>query len=171
MEIIDISVPIRTGMVTYPGDPEVRLERALAIADGGPANISELAFGVHTGTHVDAPVHFLEGAAGVETLPPDVLNGPCEVVAAGRLDVSATEGVPEGAERVVFKTGNSELWAREAFAEDFERLDGAAPTAVWLSGGYDSTAVFGAAQAVLRASSTASRSSSSAPTARPRGRS
>lgn len=76
MEIFDISVPLRTGMPVYPGDPEVRLERVRS----SPA-VSRLDFGVHTGTHVDAPVHFLEGTSGADQLPLEVLNGPCEVVA------------------------------------------------------------------------------------------
>jgi arylformamidase len=130
MKIIDISVPVHTGMVTYPGDPEVRLERVKAIADGESANISELDLGVHSGTHVDAPVHFIEGAAGTDELPLDVLNGPCEVVEAAALDESAVGAVPEGAERVLFKTPNSELWARDTFPETFERLDGAAAGAL-----------------------------------------
>jgi arylformamidase len=130
MEIIDISVPIRTGMVTYPGDPEVRLERAISIADGAPANLSRLDFGVHSGTHVDAPVHFIEGAAGAEQLPLEVLNGPCEVVAVDRLDESAVTSVPERAERVLFKTSNSELWASDTFPDEFERLNGAAAKAL-----------------------------------------
>jgi arylformamidase len=130
MGIIDISVLIRTGMVTYPGDPEVRLERVKAIADGEPANISKLDFGVHTGTHVDAPSHFIDGAAGAEQLPLDALNGPCEVVAADSLDESAVAAVPTGAERVLFKTPNSELWAQDSFADEFERLNGAAAKAL-----------------------------------------
>jgi arylformamidase len=76
MEIIDVSMPIRTGMPVYPGDPEVRLER---VSDS-PA-VSRLDIGVHTGTHVDAPLHFIEGAAGADQLALDVLIGPCEVVA------------------------------------------------------------------------------------------
>jgi arylformamidase len=130
MEIIDISVPIRPGMVTYPGDPEVRLERVDSIADGATANISRLDFGVHTGTHVDAPVHFLEGAGGADELELDVLNGPCEVVGAERLDESAVAAVPAGAERVLFKTPNSELWALDTFPDEFERLNGPAAKAL-----------------------------------------
>jgi arylformamidase len=130
MEIFDISVPIRTGMVTYPGDPEVRLERASSIAEGATSNNSRLDLGVHSGTHVDAPVHFIEGAAGVEQLPLDVLNGPCEVVAVSRLDRLAVEAVPEGTERVLFKTPNSELWALDTFPDEFERLDGVAAKAL-----------------------------------------
>jgi arylformamidase len=75
MQIFDISVPVRSGMPVYPGDPEVLLERVIDY----PA-VSRLDFGVHTATHVDAPVHFIEGGAGAEQLPLDVLVGPCEVV-------------------------------------------------------------------------------------------
>jgi arylformamidase len=117
-------------MVTYPGDPEVRLERVKAIADGESANLSKLDLGVHSGTHVDAPLHFIDGADGADELPLDVLNGPCEVVEAAALDESAVGAVPEGAERVLFKTPNSELWAQNAFPETFERLDGAAARAL-----------------------------------------
>jgi arylformamidase len=130
IEIIDISVPLRTGMVTYPGDPVVRLERVKAIADGESANISVLDLGVHSGTHVDAPNHFIDGAAGVDELPLDVLNGPCEVVGVVALDESAVKAVPKGAERVLFKTPNSELWAQDTFPETFERLDAAAAGAL-----------------------------------------
>ena len=75
MEIFDISMSIRSGMEVYPGDPEVTLERVREY----PA-VSRLDFGVHTGTHVDAPVHFVEGGRGAELLALDVLVGPCEVV-------------------------------------------------------------------------------------------
>jgi arylformamidase len=119
MEIIDVSVPVRPGMVTYPGDPEVRLERVSSIAEGEIANISRLDFGVHTGTHVDAPVHFVDGAAGAETLPLDVLVGPCVVV-----DGLEPAAVPAGSERVLFKTPNGRLWERDDFADDFVKLDG-----------------------------------------------
>jgi arylformamidase len=76
MEIFDVSAPVRTGMPVYPGDPEVRLERVRE----SPA-VSRLDFGVHTGTHVDAPLHFIDEGAGTDQLPLDVLIGPCEVVA------------------------------------------------------------------------------------------
>jgi arylformamidase len=128
-EIIDISVPVRPGMVTYPGDPTVTLERVVSIADGGVVNLSRLDFGVHSGTHVDAPVHFIDGAAAAESLPLDVLLGPARVLdltAAERLDASAFDGV-ELQERVLLKTRNSELWERETFADEFLALteDGA----------------------------------------------
>ena len=123
-EIIDISVPVRPGMVTYPGDPTVTLERVASIADGGVVNLSRLDFGVHSGTHVDAPVHFIEGAPAAEFLPLDVLIGPARVVdltAAERLDAPAFEGVQLD-ERLLLKTRNSELWERESFADEFLAL-------------------------------------------------
>jgi arylformamidase len=122
MEIFDISVPVQPGMVTYPGDPTVKLERVSAIADGAVANISRLDFGVHTGTHVDAPLHFIDGAPGTEQLPLDVLVGPARVIEATSLDA---EGLAQAelTERVLFKTSNSELWSRDEFAHDFVSLE------------------------------------------------
>ena len=126
MRVLDVSVPIRPGMITYPGDPTVTLERILSIDDGALANVSRLDFGVHTGTHVDAPIHFIEGAAAAEQLPPDVLVGDCVVVDG----IQTTEGV----ERVLFKTSNSELWTRDTFSENFVSLDEAAARALVASG-------------------------------------
>lgn len=127
MEIIDISVPIRPGMVTYPGDPTVVLDRVRSIAAGDGYNLSRLDLGVHTGTHVDAPLHFVEGGESVEALRLDVLIGRAVVV-----DVTAAEGpigpatlgtLPDGAERILLKTRNSELWARESFSAEYVSLD------------------------------------------------
>src|SRR5919206_2851694 len=129
MEIIDVSVAVRPGMVTYPGDPAVTLERVASLENGDVVNLSRLDFGVHSGTHVDAPVHFIDGAPAAEELPLDVLVGPARVIdltAAERLDAAAFGGT-DLAERVLLKTRNSELWARDSFAEDFLGLteDGA----------------------------------------------
>jgi arylformamidase len=129
VRIVDVSVPVRPGMIVYPGDPEVRLERVSSIADGEGFNLSRLDLGVHSGTHVDAPLHFVEGGASVEALPLDVLVGPCVVVDG--LDVAA---VPRGAERVLFKTPNSRLWERDEFSADFVALDGEAARALVAGG-------------------------------------
>jgi arylformamidase len=126
VEIIDVSVPIRTGMVTYPDDPEVRLERVSSIPDGAVANLTRIDMGAHSGTHVDAPVHFIEGAPGAEQLPLDELLGPCVVVETGGLTEVDVAAAPPGAARVLFKTPNSELWASDEFPDHFARLDGAA---------------------------------------------
>jgi arylformamidase len=130
MQIIDVSVPIQPGMVTYEGDPQVQLERVVSISAGAAANISRLDFGVHTGTHVDAPLHFIDGAPGTETLPLDVLVGDAYVVDAtsleSALDEEALRGLdlPDDAERLLIKTTNSRLWELDEFSHDFLRLSG-----------------------------------------------
>lgn len=122
---LDISVPIRTGMVVYDTDPEVRLERVAEMSNGGVANVSSLACGVHTGTHIDAPVHFIEGAPGIEGVDLTALIGPVLVVDATAsdrdLDAAALErlGLPARLDRVIFKTSNSRLWGLDRFSSDF----------------------------------------------------
>jgi arylformamidase len=109
-------------MVVYPGDPQVRLQLVSSIRAGALANVSRLDFGVHSGTHVDAPIHFIDGAPAAETLPLEVLVGPARVIDAtgvDQLDAEALDGLELEGERLLFKTRNSELWARDAFAEDF----------------------------------------------------
>jgi arylformamidase len=112
VEIFDVSVPISPRLPTWPGDPSISLTRASSIAAGDPANVSRLEAGVHTGTHVDAPVHFVEGAPGIDSIPVETLVGPCLVVAA---DPPGLELRPEDLPatdhtRVLFKTRNSSRW-------------------------------------------------------------
>jgi arylformamidase len=68
---IDVSVPIDSGMVHWPGDPEVEISRVSAIAEGDDANVSRLQMGAHVGTHIDAPVHYLEGLNLADVEPGD----------------------------------------------------------------------------------------------------
>jgi arylformamidase len=133
MQIFDISVPISDGMLYYAGNPPVHVRLAQSIAEGDPANVSELNMGAHTATHVDAPDHFLPGGAGAESLPLDVLMGPVEVVdatsATDALDLETVHALalpPQGTERILFKTRNSQLWSLSEFTRDFVRLDGEA---------------------------------------------
>jgi arylformamidase len=128
VKLIDVTVPIRDGMPVYDHNPGVHLERARSIADGDTVNISRLDLGVHTGTHVDAPVHFIDGGAGTEAIDPEILIGEAHVVDATSLheDIGAealgTLEVPSSAERLIFKTPNSELWSRDAFTRGFIRF-------------------------------------------------
>jgi arylformamidase len=134
--LIDISVPIRTTMPIYEGNPGVALERVLSILEGETANVSRLDLGVHTGTHVDAPLHFIEGGPSAEALPLEPLVGPAWVADAtaveGPIDEAALAGcgIPPDAERVLLKTRNGVHWERDDFTPDFVRLDGAG--ARWL---------------------------------------
>jgi len=127
-KLIDISVPVRAGTVVYEGDPPVRLALTAAIARGDVANVSRIDFGLHTGTHIDAPVHFIEGAGGIETIDVDALVGRALVVDATRLNghidagILETLDIPDGAERLIFKTANSRLWDRKTFSDAFIAL-------------------------------------------------
>jgi arylformamidase len=122
---LDVTVPLHAGMVVYEGDPPVELESAQSIARGDPANVSRLGLGSHTGTHVDAPCHFVAGGAGVDALPPDVLIGRARVLQCrpGPVGTEALAGAGLGrGQRLVLRTGNSALWAREGFVRDYQAL-------------------------------------------------
>lgn len=125
MEIFDVTVPIRSGMIVYEGDPPVHLRLHMALAAGDSCTVSRLELGVHTGTHVDAPGHYIEGAPGVEALPLDALLGPAWVAdATGRatdLDEDALDALdlPAGARRILFKTDNSRLWDLDRYCDDY----------------------------------------------------
>ena len=129
-ELHDISVPIHTGMHVYDGNPGFRLELVSSIAAGASANVSRLDLGVHNGTHVDAPLHFIDGGPGTESLDLETLIGPAYVVDAtavsGDLDAEALGSVafPSDLTRIIFKTSNSQLWSRGSFSRDFVRLSG-----------------------------------------------
>ena len=129
MEILDISVPIRERMPVYPGNAGVALRRVDSIADGAVANVSAVDLGAHTGTHVDAPNHFIDGAPGVDAVALAPLMGDAVVVDATAVDKTldaaavAAAGVPAGAERVLFRTRNSQLWEQDEFSEDFVSFD------------------------------------------------
>ena len=124
VEWIDVSVPIRAGMTVFEGDPAVGIDRVSDMAGGAVCNLSRLDLGSHTGTHIDAPCHFIPGAGGIETVPLAALAGPALVVDATAADTDLDEPfvrqrVPPGAERVIFKTRNSQLWDLDGFSRDF----------------------------------------------------
>ena len=124
MKIYDVTLPISNQTPVYEGDPAVEVEAAHQIARGDAANISKLCFGSHTGTHVDAPAHFIEGGNTVDKLDFDKLLGKCLVVElnddAMVIEAADCENL-NGAERVLFKTRNSKFWndLAQGFHEDF----------------------------------------------------
>jgi arylformamidase len=129
MRLFDISVPIHEAMIIWPGDPAVQLERVSSISAGAPCNVSRLDLGVHTGTHVDAPLHFVEGAAAVEGLPLESMLGWADVVdtvGSGVLDGAtlASLPLPAQSERLLFKTASPSLWEHDEFVPDFAELNG-----------------------------------------------
>ena len=131
--IYDVSVPLASGAVVYPGNPEVRVTSRQRIAQGDGANVSALSLGTHTGTHVDAPWHFLEEGATVDELALELLVGPALLVAIAddvrAIDAELLRTLPlAGHERVLFRTRNSALLRRAEFVPDYTYLtpDGAA---------------------------------------------
>jgi arylformamidase len=137
MRIYDVTVGISPMMPVWPGDPPVALTRVHSISDGDNANVSRLDAGVHTGTHVDAPLHFIDGAASVDSLSLKVLTGRAYVVSLPRakvLDATTLEAadIPPRTRRVLFKTRNSDIWARgeKTFQTNFVGVD--ASGAEWL---------------------------------------
>src|SRR4051812_28523606 len=111
LPFIDISLPLHAGMQVFEGNPDVQMERQQSIENGDEANVSRLTMGVHSGTHVDAPFHFLEGGRAVEDLPLEEMIGEALVVDAsavrGHIDATALASlVPSLARRVLFKTRN-----------------------------------------------------------------
>jgi arylformamidase len=123
---VDISLPVGSDLLTWPGDPGIRIDRAKSIDRGDPANVSELHLGSHTGTHVDPPVHFIPGQPGVDRVDLDVFFGPAAVAdlrharAIGPDELDALD-LPEGTQRLLCRTRNSELWSRlpVAFPDDY----------------------------------------------------
>ena len=128
---IDVSVTLRTGMVTWPGDPPVSISHAMSMERGDPSTVSLLEMGAHTGTHMDAPAHFVRGGTGIGDMPLDASIGPARVIPI-RDRESITPDELEGysiqpGERVLFKTHNSDhVWDTDTFVEDFVYISEAA---------------------------------------------
>jgi arylformamidase len=115
MKIYDVSVPISTRTPTYPGDPGIEIRQWLSLDKGEPANVTALCFGAHTGTHVDAPAHFIKGGSKVDSLDLDTLLGEAHVIEIAGDVSEITErhieiNCPHGARRILFKTRNSSFW-------------------------------------------------------------
>ncbi len=124
MKIYDVTIAVSEIVPTFPGDPKVKIDVCAALANGDVANVSQICFGVHTATHVDAPNHFIEGSRRVDELDLYKLVGECQVVEL-QPDVMAIEPAHvenlNGVERVLFKTRNSNFWnePEKGFRTDF----------------------------------------------------
>jgi arylformamidase len=133
VKIYDITVPISAEVPIYKGDPGVEISTFKSIANGDSANVSQIALGVHTATHVDAPNHFIDGAKRVHELDPQKLIGSCRVIQISD-DVIGIEpehvGDISGVTRVLFKTRNSAFWSEpeKGFRTDFTYITPATAT-------------------------------------------
>ena len=109
--IIDITRELLSAPL-YPGDPSPEMEPVVRIADGGDCNVSRLTLGTHTGTHIDAPCHFIDGAGDIASIPPEILVGECIVM---DMETFSQEGVMPGCERLLLRT-------KEDFTEEQAQL-------------------------------------------------
>lgn len=126
---IDVSMPIVDSMLVWPTDPPLEIRTFKSPIKGDRSTVSQLSMGTHTGTHVDAPKHFLPEAEGVETLDPEVLIGPCLVLdvreAARRGDIGPDDLAPafqRKARRIILRTGTLEEQMVKGFSKRFPGL-------------------------------------------------
>jgi arylformamidase len=137
MRILDISLPISDSLAVWPKDPPIRITQPRHFDKGDHAVVSHLDLGAHSGTHIDAPAHFIPGGADLDSISLDRLIGPALVVYAPDVDLITPQvldalDIPPGTRRVLFRTRNSALWADEhaAFDERFVAISEAG--AHWL---------------------------------------
>jgi arylformamidase len=130
--LIDISMPLRNGMVHWPGDPAPAFDLLASIEKGSVCNVTRMAMSAHTGTHMDAPRHFVENGVTMEQMPLDATVGRCRVIAIENTEairrVELEPHDPQPGERLLFKTINSaRCFQTDAFYDDFVYLanDGA----------------------------------------------
>lgn len=135
---IDISVPISNSLPVWPGSPKVQMRRGLDLDKGDIANDTTLEFSVHTGTHIDAPLHFVRGGQSVDQISLNTLIGKVyiaecenEVIAITK-DILEGLNIPSGTCRLLIKTRNSQLWESQIseFQKDFVALT--ADAAQWV---------------------------------------
>lgn len=137
MELIDITVGIRNDMLVWPGDEAVKIGWENRIADGDSSNVSSIHIGAHVGTHIDMPLHFIDGAANLDDLDLSLLIGPVTIVEVPEektsIDADFLEELGlENVIRLLFKTANSKMWDDPSlsFVTDYVALEGDA--AQWL---------------------------------------
>lgn len=125
-KLIDVSVPLSPAVPTFPGDPRFHMEFTHRIADGQPYNVARITMGAHSGTHVDAPYHFLADGGTVDQLPLEILMGKARVVEISsrekieRADLEALDLRDDL--RILLKTRMSGQLRVSAFQEDFVYL-------------------------------------------------
>jgi arylformamidase len=124
MRVYDVTLTISPDLPTWPGDPKLGLERVEKIEDGGQSNVTWLSMSAHMGTHVDAPYHYLSDGMTIEKMAIKALIGRAYVLHLPDVDRITPEiieeaSIPPRTRRVLFRTRNSEFWARKEL--DFQR--------------------------------------------------
>jgi len=125
-KLYDLTLPLTADVPLYPGDSAPQRRRTTSIAEGAALNSSQLEIGCHVGTHLDVPLHFVDGGADVEAYRPDQLMGPAQVVdfaAAPQISAESLRQVTlEESRHLLLKTRNSRLLGESAFRDDYVSL-------------------------------------------------
>ncbi len=128
---IDVTYPITPLMVVWPGQPKTERERVSSLDEGKESNVSVLRMSMHTGTHMDAPLHFFADGDDITHAPLDVAIGPVRVAQIAGDAVTPTElgayerrnGPLRAGERLLFRTANSSRdWLTAPFDENYVAL-------------------------------------------------
>ena len=140
MEIIDISRDILKTPV-YPGDPEGYLDEIKSMKSGEKCNLNAFYTCLHAATHIDAPLHFINGGSSIDEIPMEYFIGECEVVEVPPGPVTGAfdeEHFPwKTAERVLIKgSGTSYLMESSAYylADSGVKLVGTDAQSIGISG-------------------------------------
>ena len=130
-KIFDVTLSLSETLLVWPGDPPVSITQSSEPSNGQTITVSRLSFGAHTGTHVDAPAHFIQGGSLVNSLDLHTLIGEVLVVDASDADMLSANvlkelHIPGGTQRVLFRTRNSERWTddKNPFIEDYVGITG-----------------------------------------------
>ena len=122
-KIYDISLIIRPGMVVWPGDIPVKADISKSIESGDSYNLSQWQMSAHTGTHIDAPLHFIGGAPGIDNIEPEILLGKArlfQLPVVKRIDRNVLERLDlKGVTRLLLGTTNSALLKQPEFSQDY----------------------------------------------------
>lgn len=115
--IYDISLPVTETLASWPGQAQPAFTFTSHQDRGDHATGSHLSMSAHTGTHLDAPLHFVPGGVGVDHLDLEKLIGPATVVHALEADaitanVLESLAIPPGTSRLLIRTRNSDWWAQ-----------------------------------------------------------
>jgi len=139
LRIYDVSVPISDLLPVWPGDPRVEIESLSRIENGQGANVTRLSMSSHTGTHVDAPFHFVERGLTVDRLPLGLLMGPAFVAEMDGLEGNKIEvfdlaslHFPRSTTRLLLKTRNSYLWEDRLTEFEWDYVHLTPQAAEWL---------------------------------------
>lgn len=137
-KLYDISVTLSANLVVWEGDPSVQIEKTGDMSQGSDCNTTRLTLGAHNGTHMDAPLHFIKDATGIDQMPLDSLIGTAHVLDMTALDhhIGAADlekaAISADATRLLFKTRNSKIWATKGSQFQKDYLAVAPDGARWL---------------------------------------